>query len=57
MVEAVEKCEAFLARTVRSVEVRNVQADEIWGLVACKQTTAECKANRSGKRRPRWYQA
>ncbi len=41
MVDAGEKCEAFLARTVRAVEARDVQADEIWGFVGCKQKTAE----------------
>ena len=41
MVEAGEKCEAFLARTVRAVEAHDVQADEIWGFVGCKEKTRE----------------
>lgn len=44
MVEAGEKCEAFLTRTVRAVEARDVQADEIWGFVGCKQKTAVSRA-------------
>ena len=41
LVETGEKCETFLARTVRSVEARDVQADEIWGFVGCKEKTRE----------------
>ena len=41
MVEAGEKCERFLARAVRTVEARDVQADEIWGFVGCKEKTRE----------------
>ena len=41
MAETGEKCETFLARTVRGVQVHDVQADEIWGFVGCKEKTRE----------------
>jgi len=37
MIEAGEACQRFLERTIRKVHVRDVQADEIWGFVWCKQ--------------------
>jgi transposase-like protein/IS1 family transposase len=43
MVEAGEKCERFLEKTIRKVNVDDVQADEIWGFVGCKQRTATLK--------------
>ena len=39
MVEAGEKCQAFLEKTVHNVTVSDVQADEIWGFVAMKEKT------------------
>jgi transposase-like protein len=41
MVEAGEKCAGFLDRTVRTLHVEDVQADEIWGFVGCKEKTRE----------------
>ncbi|QEL17517.1 hypothetical protein [Limnoglobus roseus] len=41
MVEVGRKCEAFLTRTVRHVPVNDVQADEIWGFVGCKERTKQ----------------
>ena len=41
MVETGEKCEAFLTRTVHAVEAHDVQADEIWGFVGCKEKTRD----------------
>ncbi len=39
VVEAGTRCAAFLERTVRQVAVTDVQADEIWGFVGCKEKT------------------
>lgn len=41
MVAAGEKCQRFLEQTIRGVPVDDVQADEIWGFVVCKQRTKE----------------
>ncbi|MEO2088516.1 MAG: IS1 family transposase [Gemmataceae bacterium] len=41
LVDAGERCEAFLTRTVRDVPVNDVQADEIWGFVGCKERTRQ----------------
>lgn len=41
MVEAGERCEPFLSRFVRNVIVSDVQADEMWGFVGCKERTRE----------------
>ncbi len=43
MVEAGEKCERFLEKIIRKVTVDDVQADEIWGFVGCKEKTAILK--------------
>lgn len=34
-----ERCERLMARRIRRVKVSDVQADEIWGFVWCKQKT------------------
>ena len=39
MVEAGEKCGRFLERVVTGVAVEDVQVDEIWGFVGCKEKT------------------
>ena len=39
MIEAGEKCRAFLEKTVRNVVVNEVQCDEVWGFVAMKEKT------------------
>ena len=39
MIEAGEKCRAFMQKAVRGVEVNDVQADEIWGFVGMKEKT------------------
>jgi transposase-like protein/IS1 family transposase len=44
-VEAGSKCQLFLERTVQNVPVQDIQADEIWGFVFCKEKTRE----RSGR--------
>ncbi|HVT19726.1 MAG TPA: IS1 family transposase [Thermoanaerobaculia bacterium] len=36
-------CERLLAETVKGVAVQDVQADEVWGYVRCKQGTKERK--------------
>jgi transposase-like protein len=41
MVEAGQRCERFLERTVRLLDVQDVQADEVWGFVGCKEKTRE----------------
>jgi transposase-like protein/IS1 family transposase len=41
MVEAGRNCERFLDRTIRLLHVEDVQADEIWGFVGCKEKTRE----------------
>jgi transposase-like protein len=41
MVDAGEGCERFLTRAVQNVAVEDVQADEIWGFVGCKERTRE----------------
>lgn len=41
LVLAGEGCERLMERRIRNVEVRDVQADEIWGFVKCKQNTKE----------------
>src|ERR1700722_7727351 len=39
MIEAGEKCRAFMEKTVQNVVCQDVQCDEIWGLVAMKEKT------------------
>lgn len=39
MIEAGEKCRAFLEKTVQNVPVNDVQCDEIWGFVGMKERT------------------
>jgi transposase-like protein/IS1 family transposase len=41
MVAVGERCERFLASVVQGVAVLDVQADEIWGFVGCKEKTRE----------------
>ena len=41
MIEAGEKCLAFMEKTVQNVHVDDVQADEIWGFVGCKEKTRQ----------------
>jgi transposase-like protein/IS1 family transposase len=41
VVLAGRKCERLLDSLVKGVEVEDVQADEIWGFVGCKQKTKE----------------
>lgn len=36
-----QRCKVFLRRKIRNVAVRDVQVDEIWGFVGCKQRTAK----------------
>lgn len=36
---ASERCERLMDRRIRNVEVKDVQADEIWGFVKCKEKT------------------
>jgi transposase-like protein/IS1 family transposase len=38
-----EKCNAFLERTVRNVEAKRIELDEIWGFVFCKNKHAQNK--------------
>jgi transposase-like protein/IS1 family transposase len=40
MVATGEKCERFLETAILGVPVNDVEADEIWGFVGCKQRTA-----------------
>ena len=40
-VTAGKSCQRFLERTVRNLQVSNVQADEIWGFVYCKEKTRQ----------------
>ncbi len=35
------RCKQFLQDTVRRVEVQDIEADEIWGFVGCKERTRE----------------
>jgi transposase-like protein/IS1 family transposase len=39
VVENGQKCAGFLASTIKNVPVSNIQADEIWGFVRCKEKT------------------
>lgn len=39
-----ERCEAFMAEQIKGVPVDDVQVDEIWGYVFCKQATAARKS-------------
>ena len=41
MIEAGEKCLAFMQKTVHHVQVNDVQADEIWGFVGMKEKTRQ----------------
>jgi len=43
MVQAGERCESYLARTIRDIPTANVEGDEIWGFCNCKQKTADKK--------------
>jgi len=43
MVEAGEKCGAFLRQTIRNVPVNDVQVDEVWGFVRMKEKTRQRK--------------
>lgn len=37
MVDAGDKCKRFLEATIRGIPVENIQADEVWGFVFCKE--------------------
>jgi transposase-like protein/IS1 family transposase len=37
MVRAGEKCKSFLEKTIKMIPVADVQADEIWGFIHCKE--------------------
>jgi transposase-like protein/IS1 family transposase len=41
MVSAGQKCQRFLENVLKSCPVGNVEADEIWGFVGCKEKTAQ----------------
>jgi transposase-like protein/IS1 family transposase len=41
MVEAGKKCKRFLESAIHHVPVEDVQADEIWGFVGCKERTRQ----------------
>jgi transposase-like protein/IS1 family transposase len=41
MVEAGQKCQAFMARTLANLPVNDIQADEIWGFIGCKEKTRQ----------------
>jgi transposase-like protein/IS1 family transposase len=43
MVDAGQKCKRFLEATIRRVPVADVQADEIWGFVGCKERTRQAR--------------
>src|SRR5437588_158130 len=43
MLLAGKKCERLLDKLIRGVKVTDVQADEIWGFVWCKQKTKNAK--------------
>jgi IS1 family transposase len=43
LVQVGEGCERMLAETVKDVPVQDVQADEIWTYIRCKQATRERK--------------
>src|SRR5437899_1143623 len=43
MVEAGEKCQRLLETVVRRVPAQDVQADDIWGFVNCKEKTRQRK--------------
>jgi IS1 family transposase len=43
MVRAGEACERFLEMAIRRVPVSDVQVDELWGFVGCKQKLADRK--------------
>src|SRR5438105_10456854 len=38
------KCQAFLERVVREVQAEDVQVDEIWGFVGCKEKARQRKS-------------
>ena len=40
-VDAGERCQRFLEETIRDVPVKDVQADEIWAFIGCKEKTRE----------------
>jgi IS1 family transposase len=44
MVTIGEKCERFLETAIAGVPVNDVEADEIWGFVGCKEKTAVAKS-------------
>ncbi len=41
MVEAGELCQGFLDRAIQGVPVEDVQADEVWSFIGCKEKTRE----------------
>jgi len=41
MVLVGQRCQRFMRRKIRNVAVSDVQVDEIWGFVGCKQATAK----------------
>src|SRR5580698_1363733 len=43
MVEAGKKCKRFLESAIHHVPVNDVQADEIWGFVGCKEKVRQAK--------------
>jgi transposase-like protein/IS1 family transposase len=48
LVEAGEACERFLDRACVNLNVEQVQADEIWSFVGCKERVREQTGNRAG---------
>jgi transposase-like protein/IS1 family transposase len=53
VVDAGEKCETFLTAAVKGVPATDVQADEIWGFVGCKERTRE-RNNYGGDKGDAW---
>lgn len=45
MVDVGIKCKSFMERTLVGIPVDNVQADEIWGFVGCKERTKNIKGH------------
>ena len=41
MVEAGERCQRFLDHAIQGVPVDDVQADEVWAFIGCKEKTRE----------------
>jgi transposase-like protein/IS1 family transposase len=49
MVAAGQRCQAFMETAIHGVQVNDVEADEIWGFIGCKERTREIRGHGQDK--------